>query len=91
MENQHNIVVADNPSRWVRVFHMALLIFLLYVAEFIMWMLVGISLVVMLVTGSSNERLRDFGKQLSTYVYSLTMFLTYNNDQKPFPFSDWPK
>ncbi len=70
---------------------MALLIFLLYVAEFIMWMLVGISLVVMLVTGSSNERLRDFGKQLSTYVYSLTMFLTYNNDQKPFPFSDWPK
>ena len=37
-----------------------------------------------------NQPLLNFGAQLSTFVYQIYHYLTFNTEQRPFPFSDWP-
>lgn len=44
-----------------------------------------------LLTGGSNERAVTFGRQASAYIYHLLLYLTYNTEERPFPFADWPK
>lgn len=90
MENENNIEQAGNSSRWLRALYMILFAVLFKAAEFVMWVVVVFQLVITLATDSPNERLQRFGKQLSICVCGLWMFLTYNTEKKPFPFSDWP-
>jgi hypothetical protein len=42
-------------------------------------------------SGQTNENLRFFGASLATYIYQALMFVTYNSDEKPFPFAPWPE
>jgi len=37
----------------------------------------------------SNANILNFGRSLSTYHYHILLFLTFNTEQLPFPFSDW--
>ena len=90
MENENSLQPAGNSARWLRALHMILFAVLFKAAEFVMWVVVVFQLAIALATGSPNERLLRFGEQLSIYVCSLWMFLTYNTEKKPFPFSDWP-
>ncbi|MFC3151135.1 DUF4389 domain-containing protein [Litoribrevibacter euphylliae] len=43
-----------------------------------------------LLTDKDNETLRQLGDGLSCYYYQIFQYLTYNSEEKPFPFSDWP-
>lgn len=42
-----------------------------------------------IVTGKTNGLLLGFSQGLSTYIYQITIFLSFNSDQRPFPFSAW--
>jgi hypothetical protein len=44
-----------------------------------------------LITGKSNENILSFGRSLSVYLYHILLFLTFNTDDLPFPFSNWEK
>ena len=44
-----------------------------------------------LVTGANNTNLREFGDSLGRYIQQMVAFLTYNSDDKPFPFTPWPE
>jgi hypothetical protein len=90
MENENSVAQAGHSSRWLRVVYMILFAVLFKAAEFVMWVVVVFQMVITLATDTPNERLQRFGRQLSIYVCSLWMFLTYNTEKKPFPFSDWP-
>lgn len=50
---------------------------------------VGVQFLIVLVTGSPNERLLTFGHQLGIYYHDIVVFLTFKTEAKPFPFSDW--
>ena len=41
-------------------------------------------------TGQVNDNLKIFGASLARYVYNCLLFVTYNSDDKPFPFGEWP-
>ena len=90
MENENSIEQAGNSSKWLRALYMVLFAVLFKAAEFVMWVVVVFQLVITLATDRPNQRLQRFGQQLSIYVGSLWMFLTYNSEKKPFPYSDWP-
>jgi hypothetical protein len=46
---------------------------------------------ILVLTGSApNTRLLSFGRNLGSYVQQLVNFQTFNTEEKPFPFSDWP-
>ena len=80
----------QNTSTWKRVLYMLLFILAYSAAEFVLGIVVLIQLIITLVTGSTNDRLKVFGKQVSLYIYDVMLFLTFNTEELPFPFTAWP-
>jgi hypothetical protein len=60
------------------------------VAEMVLAVVVVLQVIMNLFTGESNNQLLTFGKQLSRYIYTVMLYLTYNSNDLPFPFSPWP-
>jgi hypothetical protein len=79
-----------NRTTWIRLLYMLLLVILYSVAELVISAVVLFQIVLNLFTGESNKRLLLFGNQLSRYVYEILLYLTYNSEDLPFPFSEWP-
>jgi hypothetical protein len=44
-----------------------------------------------LITANTSERLRAFGASLGEYLRQIVRFITYNSEDMPFPFADWPE
>lgn len=78
----------DN-STWMRVLYMAIFVIIFNLVEILIAALVVFQILVLLFTGEKNKRLLRFGSTLGKYVYSILQFLTFNSEDKPFPFSDW--
>ncbi|SFD97225.1 DUF4389 domain-containing protein [Nitrosomonas sp. Nm166] len=76
---------------WQRGFYMLFFIFIYGVSKFLVIAVMLFQFFTMIVTGTVNEQLLKFGQNLSTYLYQITMFLTFNSEQLPFPFSAWPQ
>lgn len=88
-----NTSVKTNITRsetWVRALYMVLFGVLYNVAEIVLIAVVVLQFLLTLFTGKTNSRLLGFGQALSTYVYQIFRFLTYNTEDKPFPFGPWP-
>ncbi|MEO0444078.1 MAG: DUF4389 domain-containing protein [Pseudomonadota bacterium] len=77
-------------GHWLRFVFMALFAIILGVVGYVMTALVVLQFLWGLITGEGNDKLRDFGSSLSQYIYQILRFLTYNTEDKPFPFADWP-
>ncbi len=75
---------------WSRALYMVLFAIAYTITETIIFFLVVFQFLVTLLTGSANEPLLRFGTNLSTYVYQILQFQTFNTETHPFPFSDWP-
>ena len=44
-----------------------------------------------LFTGETNRQLQQVGQSIASYLYEIVRYLTFNTDDKPFPFGgDWP-
>jgi len=69
---------------------MLLFVFAYSAAEVVMGIVVLIQLIITLVKGSTNDRLKVFGKQVALYIYDVMLFLTFNTEEMPFPFTAWP-
>ncbi len=78
-------------SNWKRFGYMILFAVIYNIAEIVLVAVVIIQVGFTLIKGSRNERLLRFGGQLSAYVYRIFQYLTYNIEEKPYPFSDWPE
>jgi hypothetical protein len=79
-----------NSSSWIRLLFMILFSIIYGTAVFVLWTIVLIQVFFSLITGSANGRLLPFSGQLSAYIYEILLYLAYNREEKPFPFSDWP-
>ncbi|MBX2848807.1 MAG: DUF4389 domain-containing protein [Acidiferrobacterales bacterium] len=44
-----------------------------------------------LITNKPNQNLTQLGDSLSKYVTEILRYVTFNTDQRPFPFADFPK
>lgn len=79
-----------SSKHWLRLVYMVIFAICLQVSSFVLWVLVALQFLFSLIKGEDNENLRDFGASLGKYIYQALQFLTYNSEEKPFPFSDWP-
>ena len=75
---------------WRRGLYMLLFVFAYSVAEMIIVFLALFQFFAALFTGRANEPLLQFGKNLSTYIYEILEFQTFNTEVRPFPFIPWP-
>lgn len=75
---------------WIRGLMMLLFVALYNVAAVLIGAVALLQFAWKLVTGQTNARLTEFGEDLSRYFYQILRFLTFNTDDKPFPFDEWP-
>ena len=55
----------------------------------LLWLVVFTQTGSVLLTGAVNANILEFGYGLATYHYRITLFLTFNSEQLPFPFTEW--
>ena len=75
---------------WVRGLFILMFVFMLVVARLVTGAVVVIQFLFTVFTGQVNDNLKTFGASLARYVYNCLLFVTYNSDDKPFPFGEWP-
>jgi len=83
-------IIKQPGTIWQRGLYMLLFAFLLGVAKFVVFTVVILQFLFVLFTGAPNAQLLVLGQSLSTYIYQIILFLTFNSEEHPYPFSDWP-
>jgi len=61
------------------------------IADFVLFAVVVFQFILKLLTGDTNAHLRTLGLSISTYIYQILQFLTFNSEAHPYPFGNWPK
>ncbi|MFC1748827.1 DUF4389 domain-containing protein [Pseudomonadota bacterium] len=91
MNTDNNNIVAQPQTIWQRGLYMLLFAFLIGIAKVVAFSVVCLQFLLVLFSGKPNEQLLEFGKSLSIYTYQIMLFLTFNREEHPYPFTDWPK
>ena len=78
-------------NTWLRGLYMLMFLIFYSVAKIIIFTIITFQFILSLLTGKVNERLVKLGQSLSTYLYQILTFLTFNSEQHPYPFGAWPK
>jgi len=78
-------------STWLRLVFMIVVFALYAVSRVIVFAVVVLQFLWVLFTGDTNKSLSGLGESLATYTYQIIRYLTFNSNDKPFPFElDWP-
>lgn len=85
--NQH----LAQTNTWKRILFMLMFAVIVGFVRILLWAIVLFQVAGVLITGESNPNAKHFGKSLSIYLYEILLFLTFNSEKMPFPFSDWGK
>lgn len=86
MSNQY-----EGNAGWMRVLFVAIFWVVFYLSQFVIAAVVIAQCAFTLIGGAPNAQLLSFGDSLSRYVQEILRYVTFNSDQRPFPFSDFPK
>ncbi len=81
----------QDSNQWMRILYMVLFWVVLYFVMMVTAVIIFIQVLFALITGSDNKNLRKFAADLTKYINQIILFLTYNEDRKPFPFAEWGK
>lgn len=76
---------------WLRGLLMLLFLVALRITEFIAFAIIVGQFFSKLITKKTNQRLTDFGESLSQFAAAVLRYQSFNSDERPFPFSPWPK
>lgn len=83
-------VVVSGRDLWVRAVFMLLFVFIWGVAEVVLGAVAVLQFLFVLLGKQLNENLLSFGRSLSRYIFQMAEFVTFNQEERPFPFSSWP-
>lgn len=78
-------------TTWVRGLYIILFAIVYSIAEILVVAVVVFQFLSTLFLGQNNQQLLRLGRSLSEFVRQVLLFVTYNTDEKPFPFGDWPE
>ncbi|MFT6407622.1 MAG: hypothetical protein ACJAQ6_001035 [Arenicella sp.] len=86
MSNQY-----EGNAGWMRVLFVALFWIVFYMSQLVIAAVVVAQCAFTLISGGPNAQLLSFGDSLTLYVHEILRYVTFNSDQRPFPFADFPK
>jgi hypothetical protein len=79
-----------NLDTWKRGLFMVVFAIISGVAKLLVTVVAVFQFITLLFKGQVNEAVIPFGQNLSTYLYQITLFLTFKTDEMPFPFLTFP-
>ena len=78
-------------TTWLRLLFMALFGVIISLTGMVGTAIVVIGFFWVLFKGEVNPELRSIGQAIASYMYEIVRYLTFNTDDKPFPFGGaWP-
>ena len=78
-------------STWLRLLFMIVFVAIYALTRIIFGAVIVFQFLWVLFTAETNKQLTELGQSLATYTYQIMRYLSFNSDDKPFPFSaDWP-
>ncbi|MFQ6005105.1 MAG: DUF4389 domain-containing protein [Woeseia sp.] len=78
-------------STWLRLVFMIVFIAIYGITRIVFGAVVVFQFLWVLFTAETNKQLTGLGQSLATYTYQLMRYLSFNTDDKPFPFyAEWP-
>ncbi len=81
----------EGKAGWQRVLFTAIFWVIFYLSQLVVAAVVVAQCIFTLISGAPNEQLLHFGDSMSKYIHEILRFVTFNTDQRPFPFADFPK
>jgi len=76
---------------WTRLLFMVICYVLVSLASLVGSVIVVLGFLMVLFTGKVNPELRGVGQSLASYIFENIRYLTFNTDERPFPFGKpWP-
>lgn len=75
---------------WLKVIFILLFWVLLTVVGWVLGAIVFVQLIIVLLTGERNMQLVNFGANLGVYLKQIVDYVCFVEDDKPFPFEDFP-
>lgn len=76
-------------NTWLRFFYMILFVLIMGLAEIVLAFVVIVQFFTVLISGERNQKLLEFGADLSLYVYHIWRYLCFASERQPFPFGEW--
>ena len=78
-------------ATWTRLLFIALCFVQIWLASLVGTVVIVLGFLMVLFTGEVNRELRGIGQSIASYVFENVRYMTFNTDEKPFPFgSPWP-
>ena len=77
-------------DKWLKALYILLFGIILEVIKLVTWGIAILQFVMVLVTDHPIQRLLQLSQHLGKYAAQIIHFVSYNTEQKPYPFSDWP-
>jgi len=81
--------VTAKPT-WTRGLYILLFVVIYNIAEIVVYAVVIFQFLFTLFTGNRNAQLLSLGNNLSKFIYQVFTYITYNTDERPYPFAPWP-
>ncbi len=85
---EHNI---KQPSTWKRGAYILLFSIFYQMAAALLILIITFQFVNKLVTGDTNKQFRQLSRSIASYIYQVFQFMSFNSNDIPYPFSDWPE
>lgn len=79
-----------NVDTWMRGLFILIFGVIFYFLVGIIWLLVIFQFITKVITGSLNEHLARFSTGLTQYALQVLNYVTYQSEERPFPFSPYP-
>lgn len=79
-----------DQATWMRALYILMFTVIYMVTEVVIALVVLLQFLFVLFTRQSNDKLLGLGANLSTFIYQILRYVTFNSDQRPFPFDDFP-
>lgn len=79
-----------NSTTWIRALFILLFWLILTLLHNVLSVVALVLFGFVLFTGQTQGTLQGIARGLSMYVYEILLFITFNSDTKPFPFSRFP-
>ena len=78
-------------SLWKRLAFMVLFVIAIGITEAIVIIIAVLQFLIKIFTGTTNDKLEDFGFSLGIFVGQIYSFISFKSDETPYPFDrEWP-
>ena len=81
---------ARNVDTWVRGLFIIVFGIIFYFLYLVIGLLVLFQFFTKVLSGNLNDNLLQFSRSMTRYVEQILRYITFDAEQRPFPFSPWP-